>query len=60
MGWKSTIDIDRDEAIRLIFENLSKAYTMSNSEIEDLLENLGFGEDSNKPYFGYNFNVINK
>jgi NADP-dependent 3-hydroxy acid dehydrogenase YdfG len=31
----------------------------TNTQIEDLLETLGFGEDSDKPYFGHNFNIIN-
>jgi hypothetical protein len=57
MGWKSTIDITRNEAIELITRSLLKVHTMSNQELEDLLENLGYGDDSDKEYFGYNFNV---
>jgi hypothetical protein len=60
MGWKSTTDITREDAIALIFEYLSKVHYMSNTQIEDLLETLGFGEDSDKPYFGHNFNIINQ
>lgn len=59
MGWKSTTDITRKDAIELIFQHLSKVHYMSNTEIEDLLETLGFGDDSDKPYFGHNFNIIN-
>ena len=57
MGWKSTVDITRDEAIRLIFTKLSYTYKMSNSELEDMVESLGYGDDTHLPYYGHNFNV---
>lgn len=60
MGWKSTIDITRDEAIRLSINAMSKVYTMSDSELEDFLELLGYGETQGMEYFGHNFNIITK
>lgn len=58
MGWKSTIDITREEAINLVIREMSKVHLMSDHELEDYLELLGFGNDSNLPYHGYNFNII--
>ena len=62
MGWKSTIDITRSEAISAIEKVLSseKYDEMSNSDIEEIMYKLGIGEDNGKPYFGYNFNVRGK
>lgn len=59
MGWKSTIDIHRSEAISVILEAINqKAYhSMSNSELEDEMYRLGIGDDTDKPYFGHNFNI---
>ena len=57
MGWKSTVNITRDEAIRLIFEKLGYGNKLSNSELSDLVESLGYGDDINLPYFGHNFIV---
>jgi hypothetical protein len=58
MGWKSTIDITRNEAIELIFARLSTVHRMSDSELADFMESLGYGEDKDLPYYGHNFNVI--
>lgn len=57
MGWKSTIDITREEAITLI-----KNYILScdDNKLETILENLGFGDNSDLPYFGYNFIITNE
>lgn len=54
MGWKSTIDITREEAIRLVLERI---YNCNDTELADVVERLGYGEDSDLPYFGYNFNI---
>jgi hypothetical protein len=63
MGWKSTIDITREQAILLATKELSKKiseiYTMSDAQLEDLLEELGYGDTQGMEYFGHNFNVIN-
>lgn len=63
MGWKSTIDITREEAIRLAIKELTKKlseiYTMSDSNLEDFIEDLGYGETQGMEYFGHNFNIKN-
>lgn len=56
MGWKSTITITRNRALELI---ISKLLTCTDSELSDALESLGFGENSNLPYYGYNFMIDN-
>ena len=57
MGWKSTIDISRKEAIDLIFRKLSEVNRMSNNDLSKLIENIGFGDDIKLPYYGCNFHV---
>lgn len=59
MGWKSTIDISREEAIRLAINAMSKVYTMSDSELEDFIEELGYGDIPSMEYFGHNFRITN-
>lgn len=58
MGWKSTIDITREEAMALILEKIVKLNNVSNEELASVIENLGFGDDTELPYYGYNFNII--
>ena len=60
MGWKSTISISREEATELIFRKLSQVHSLSNNELGDMLESMGFGEDTNLPYYGHNFRVQDK
>jgi hypothetical protein len=60
MGWKSTITITRSEAIRLIIEKIANFDNISNDELEIQLYNLGFGDDDNLPYYGYNFSIVDK
>lgn len=57
MGWKSTVDITRKEAIRLIFTRMADVHYMTDNEIGSMLESLGYGDDTNLPYHGHNFNV---
>ena len=57
MGWKSTVDITRKEAIRLIFAKMADVHTMSDKELGELVELLGYGDDTKLPYHGHNFNV---
>ena len=57
MGWKSTMQIKREEAISLIFSKLSTVHTMTDEELCDTLEALGYGEDSKLPYYGHNFSI---
>jgi hypothetical protein len=60
MGWKSTIDITRDEAISAIIVAVNnKQYEeMSNEELKDLMYGLNIGDDVNLPYFGHNFSIV--
>jgi hypothetical protein len=55
MGWKSTIALTRNHAISLIIE---RAMTASNQELEELLELVGYGDDTNLSLFGFNFTVL--
>ena len=52
MGWKSTIKIKREKAIKLILDRLEDC---TDDELGDALESLGFGDDPKLPYIGYNF-----
>ena len=58
MGWKSTIEISRSEAINLIIRRLTDSENLSNRELEDILEGIGFGDNLDLPYYGYNFNIV--
>ena len=60
MGWKSTIEITRKEAIKAIIDSIDKTPfdEMSNSDLEALMYDLSIGSEFNKPYYGYNF-IIN-
>jgi len=59
MGWKSTIDITRSQAISAIMSAVEKTPydEMSNEELEILMSRLGIGDYTDKPYYGYNFNI---
>jgi hypothetical protein len=61
MGWKSTIDITREEAIQAIINSFDKTKfeDRSNSELERMMYQFNIGDDINKPYFGHNFNIHN-
>lgn len=56
MGWKSSKEISRKEAIKTLMNHIMEA---SNQELEDMINNT-FGDDTNKPYFGYNVNVFDQ
>lgn len=58
MGWKATIDISEREAKQLIIERLVQLDNLSYSELEDMIESLGYGDDTRLQYYGYNFNVV--
>ena len=61
MGWKSTKCISRDMAINLIILRLNDdiLYSMTNKELEDVVEGMGYGENPDLPYYGHNFSVYN-
>jgi len=58
MGWKSTIEINRDEAKRLITKKLLPLDHLSNKELENMIERMGYGEGIELEYYGYNFIVV--
>jgi hypothetical protein len=61
MGWKSTIDITRDQAINAILRSMPNSFEeLSNAELKDMMYKLGIGDDLEKPYYGYNFNIVDK
>lgn len=57
MGWKSTIEITRKDAIRAIISSLDQTPydEMTNEQLKDLMYKLDIGDDLNKPYYGHNF-----
>lgn len=61
MGWKSTIDITREQAIQLatkeLVKKLGEIHAMSDTELEDYIEELGYGETQGMEYFGHNFRI---
>lgn len=59
MGWKSTIELTRKEAISAIMQCLEKTPydEMSNEELEEIMYGLGLGDDIDKPYYGCNFTI---
>lgn len=58
MGWKSTMDITRKDAKRLIKERWKQA---SNSALEAILEILGDDNDKvNGGLHGHNFTVVSQ
>ncbi|GEM_PF-3223564 len=61
MGWKSTIEITRKEAIQAIISSLDKTPydEMTNEQLEDMMYQLDIGDDVDKPYYGYNFTIRN-
>ena len=59
MGWKSTIDITRDEAMREIINQMVTLNDKTNEELADMLYSYGFGEDSKLKWYGHNFNIKN-
>lgn len=60
MGWKSTINLTRDVALKLINLRISKAYNMSDTELGDFLEELGFGDNPDLPFVGHNFIITDE
>jgi len=55
MGWKSTIAVSRQHALHLIYERAVRA---SNQELEELLESVGYGDDTSLSLYGHNFTVL--
>jgi len=58
MGWKSTLDLTRDEAVSLIQKRMANLNEFSDSELEEMIEGLGYGENTELPHYGYNFSIV--
>jgi hypothetical protein len=59
MGWKSTLDLSREDAIRLIMAAQTRTPfdEMTNNELEEQLYAYGYGDNTDLPHYGYNFMV---
>lgn len=57
MGWKSTIEITRKEAIQAIISSLDKTPydEMTNEQLKEIMYQLDIGDDLNKPFYGHKF-----
>ena len=60
MGWKSTIDISRDKAIKLIHKRLNDIDELSNDDLSLMLEAIGYGDNTDLKYYGCNFYITDK
>jgi|TARA_R110000824_G_scaffold105368_1_gene249267 hypothetical protein len=58
MGWKSTVDITRAEAKSLIIKKLTDLEQLSDTELVNMVEELGYGDNPNLAYFGHNFMIV--
>ena len=54
MGWKSTKEITREEAQQAL---INMILTANNSRLNRLMDDV-FGDDTELPYWGNNFNVV--
>ncbi len=54
MGWKSTVEIKRSEALYLIQQKLNEC---SDRELSNILTDMGYGDKEDYGYFGHNFIV---
>jgi hypothetical protein len=54
MGWKSTVTIRKEEAQQLLIARILSA---TDTQLEDALSSLGFGDDMNLAYYGRNFQI---
>lgn len=57
MGWKSTLEITRDEAIAEIYVLLERATNESLENILDELSNDQFDVNNTAKYYGHNFRI---
>lgn len=54
MGWKSTVTINKEEAQQLLINRILSA---SDTQLEDALTSLGFGDEMDLAYYGHNFRI---
>ena len=57
MSWKSTIDITREEAIRLIIARANTVDSLSNETLGSILIGMGYGDNQGLQHYGHNFRV---
>jgi len=59
MGWKSTRDLTRREAISAILSALDNTSyeEMSNEQLSDMMYGMGFGDNPELQYYGNNFSI---
>ena len=60
MGWKSTIDITRKEAIEAIMSQMNTIDDKTNEELEIMLDELNFGDDTELKWYGHNFTITDE
>lgn len=60
MGWKRTINISREDAINAIIDVITTTdfNRLTSEELKDIMYGLNIGDDTNLPYYGNNFNII--
>jgi len=59
MGWKSSLCLTKAEAAQAIRQcQPDDLESLSIKELEDIMYNLDIGDDTNKPYYGYNFRIV--
>jgi hypothetical protein len=56
---KTTIDITREEGIKVINDRVSryKLEKLTDNELCNLIGKIGYGDDKNLPYYGFNFKI---
>jgi hypothetical protein len=61
MGWKSKIYLTREEAIDAILSAIDRTSyeRMTNTELEYMMYILDIGDNTDLPYYGYNFWIVN-
>ena len=56
MGWKSTVELKRETIIGLIASRIVSS-DVTDDELTNVLDSLGFGDNRDLPLYGYNFRV---
>lgn len=57
MGWKSTKEITKEKAIELIARRM---YSATDNQLAYAVEVLGYGDETDLPYYGCNFMIVDK
>ena len=55
MGWKSTIDLTREEAEDILRAKIDDISSCSDEQLEEAIEDIRGGEEH-----GYNYRIVNK